>query len=194
MESEVNLIMYHISRSDHWKIGDVLICGEKENPFWRKCKDFSPEVRIDDQKMSLFEMFEKVKGFSAVQQNISFLLENLKLISKECAFYIREQAFEDVRQRRYPELPSRKTCLWVTAADGVEYWKTIVTTGQRFLLQLELKGKLFCGDDHWLEIDTLSSVKYAERAEHYWAGEMSSQPNKEYLFSGRAIVKNVSAL
>lgn len=27
-------ILYHISRENHWKIGDVITAGKTENPFW----------------------------------------------------------------------------------------------------------------------------------------------------------------
>lgn len=186
-----NKIMYHISRENSWNIGDVLICGERENQFWSICRDYSKIVRINGVEMSIFQMIDQVSNFDITQNNITFLYQILKDISKETAFYIREQIFEDVRSKCYPGLPSRQKCLWVCEKDQLSYWKTMNGDCQRSLLTLELNGSLFCGDDHWLTADTFSSIAYSERAKHYWAGEMSSSPHKEFLFYGTATVKEI---
>ena len=91
-----NKIMYHISRENNWNIGDVLIAGERENQFWSICKDYSPRVIVDGKEMSIFQMIDQVSNFEVTQNNITFLYQQLKDVSKEMAFYIREQNFEDV--------------------------------------------------------------------------------------------------
>ena len=189
-----NKMMYHISRENSWNVGDVLVCGEKENEFWRICKNYSRTVSVDGKEMSVFQMFKQVSNFEVTQNNITFLYENLKSISKETAFYIREQVFEDIRQKNYPSLPSRQKCLWVSEYDQIPYWKTMKEDCQRSLLTLELSGELFCADEHWLTADTFSSVVYSERAKHYWTGEMSPAPRKEFLFYGKAIVKEITPI
>jgi len=186
--------LYHISRENSWNIGDVLIAGEQDNQFWCICKDYSKIVNVDGNPMSIFQMIDTVSNFELTQNNITFLYQNLKDISTETALYIREQVFEEVRQRCYPALPSRQKCLWVCEEDQLPYWKTMNINGQRSLLTLDLNGELFCGDDHWLTKDTFSSVIYAERAKHYWAGEMSSHPRKEFLFYGEAIIKEIAPI
>ena len=189
-----NKIMYHISRDNNWNIGDVLVAGEKDNQFWSICKDYSKTVRVNGKEMTIFQMIDIVPNFEITQNNITFLYQNLKDIAKETAFYIREQVFEDIRQKHYPELPSRQKCLWVCETDQLSYWKTMKESCQRSLLKLELNGELFCGDDHWLTADTFSSVVYTERAQHYWRGEMSISPRKEFLFYGKAIVKEITPI
>ena len=189
-----NQTMYHISRENSWNVGDVLVCGEKENEFWRICKNYSRTVSVDGTEMSVFQMFKQVSNFEVTQNNITFLYENLKSISKETAFYIREQVFEDIRQKYYPSLPSRQKCLWVSEYDQIPYWKTMKEDCRRSLLTLELSGELFCVDEHWLTADTFSSVVYSERAKRYWAGEMSPAPRKEFLFYGKAIVKEITPI
>ena len=194
MEKVSGRTMYHISRENHWKQGDIIFSGVSDNPFWSKCKDYSPKMSVNGQIMSLFEMFDTSINIDATKDNVDHLYNNLKTISKECAFYIREQVFEDVRKNSYTQLPSRQTSLWVTEKDQIDYWKTIITSGPRFLLRLELDGFLFCGDDYWLSADTFSSIEYTQRANHYWAAEMSDNPHKEFLFSGKALVVDVYPL
>ena len=183
--------MYHISRKLDWQIGDVLICGEKNNPFWETCTSFEPRISFQGQKITLFELFDKCPEIQTTEENVKSLYNNLKTISKECAFYIREQVFEDIRTKYYPDKPSRQKCLWVTDEEQLSYWKTISPNTPRCILTLELDGIIFCGDDYWLTVNTFSSIVYAERAHHYWSGETSSHSHKEYLFYGLATIKEL---
>lgn len=187
-------IMYHISKEAKWKPGDKIISGKYENPFWVQCKNYLPHVIVDNQSMSLFRMFDTVTNFEVTQQNIDYLYINLKNVSIESALYIREQVFENIRQSLFPQLPSRQKCLWLTELDQIDYWKTKVIAENQFILSLEVDVDLFCGDDYWLTANTLSAIEYANRAVHYWSGEMSDVPIKEYLFNGTAIVKEVTTI
>lgn len=180
--------MFHISKRLDWQIGDTLTCGKDFNPFWNTCASFDPKISLSGEQMTFFELFDRCSVIKPTEENVNALYKNLKTISKECAFYIREQVFEDIRRTYYPDKPSRQTCLWVCEADQLPYWKTMATDVERNLLTLDLEGDLFCGDDHWLTADSFSSIEYAKRAHHYWAGEMSSKPRKEYLFHGTAVV------
>lgn len=184
-------IMYHISRENNWNVGDMITAGTDYNPFWLACIDYSPKVSINSQVMSIHEMIDKKIAFDISQQSIDFLYKKLGDVSKEFSFFVREQVFEDYRKAYYPNLPSRQKCLWTTEAAQLPYWKTMSPNTQRSLLTLELDGELFCADEHWLTADTFSAAAYLERAKHYWAGDMSSSPIKEYLFSGIALVKEV---
>ena len=139
-------------------------------------------------------MYKRYKDIQPTEETVKFLYDSLKSISKECAFYIREQVFEDIRKSYYPDKPSRQTCLWVCEADHLFYWKTMAEGIERTLLTLDLDGLLFRGDDYWLKADTFSSVEYAKRAHHYWASDMTTNPREEYLFCGTAIVTNVEVI
>jgi hypothetical protein len=98
--------MLHISRDNKWKIGDTFTVGLQENPFWLICKNYSPKVKVNEQEMSLFKMLDQSPNFEVTPNNIDFLYNNLKEVSKEVALYIREQVFEEVRKEHFPQLPS----------------------------------------------------------------------------------------
>lgn len=184
-------IMYHISRENHWKVGDVIVAGKHDNPFWLACKNYSPTVTANGQKMSVFEMINNRPSFDDLAENIDLLYNALGAVSKEFSFFVREQVFEDYRRENYLDLPSRQKCLWVTEMNQLSYWKTMEQNVLRSLLTLELDGELFCADERWLTANTFSGVEYLERAKHYWAGEKSSFPIEEYLFCGNATIIEV---
>lgn len=99
-------------------------------------QDYSKMVRVNGVEMSIFQMIDQVLNFEVTQNSITFLYQNLKDISKETTFYIREQIFEDVRSKSYPMLPSRQKCLWVCEEDQLPYLKTIKEDCHRSLLTL----------------------------------------------------------
>lgn len=186
--------MFHISRKSDWNVGDTLICGNDYNPFWLTCANYNPQTSLNGEQMSFFELFNRCDNLATTGKNVKYLYENLKNISKECAFYIREQVFEDIRKTYYHDKPSRQKCLWVCEYDQLSYWKTISNDKEKAVLTLNLDGTLFCGDDYWLTANTFSSIEYSERAHRYWSGEMSTSPHKEYLFYGTASITNVELI
>lgn len=187
-------ILFHISPKNIWKIGDTIIAGKQENPFWLACKNYSPRIEVNEETISMFTMFDKYPQLDLTQDTLNYIYQLLKNVSKEMAFYIREQVFEDVRKEFYPKLPSRQKCLWLSDEDGLSYWRTMTIGEQQYLLTLELDGNIFCGDEYWLKADTLSSIEYANRAKHYWSGDMTNRSVKEYLFYGQAIIKDIIQL
>lgn len=190
----LNKEFYHISRQNNWSVDSVITAGINENPFWCICKNCSVLVTVNQQQMPVFEMINQKYRFDVTQENIDFLYQTIENVSKETALYIREQIFEDVRKTNFPHLPSRQKCLWLCDKETLPYWNTAVTGPQRYLLALKIDGQLFCGDANWLTADTLSSVEYANRATHYWSGEMTADPRKEYLFYGEAVVKAITQI
>lgn len=187
-------IMYHISTDCSWNIGQVINAGESDNPFWNKCTDIALEVTVDGIPMPLHQMIDRFSStdFGATQQNIDFLYSNLKFITEETSLFIREQVFEDIRKMHFPHRPSRQKCLFTTDTDNLDFWKTMSPNTQRCILTLELTGELFRADEYWVKANTFSSVTFQERAMRYWAGEVSPSPHFEYLFSGEAIIKDIS--
>ncbi len=187
-------IMYHISKSTNWKVGDIITAGVKENPFWLTCADYNPQLTIQNQTMSYFELFTKCECPDYTEDNLKFVYQSLQSISKECSFYIREQVFEDVRKQFFSDKPSRKTCLWVSEKEHLPFWISAVTGNNRVLLTLELEGNVFVGDNYWLTANTFSSKEYSERAYRYWSQEFVANSPKECLFAGTAIVKNIEMI
>lgn len=189
-----NKIMYHISRENKWNIEDVIRAGTHENPFWSFCKNYTQNIMLNGQVISLFDLFKQECSLDVTKNNIDFLYQNLKTVSKETAFCIREYVFEEVRKEFYSYLPSRQKCLWLCEEEQIAYWRTLRENESQYLLKLQINGEIFCGDDRWLTANTFSSVEYAKRAKQYWGGEMSDSPRKEYLFYGKAVVKEITVI
>ncbi len=109
---------------------------------------------------------------------------------------VREDVLEEVRLDSYPELPSRKKCIWVIADNGYLnesinfWWNELNRKGQ--LLKLELTGCIFHANEQYLPM-TIKSIEYVRgMADQYWRGSIVGDPTRdEYLFMGDARVIDV---
>mgnify|MGYP001244544237 CR=1 FL=1 len=91
---------------------------------------------------------------------------------------VRETILELVRTQKYPQYPSRLSCLYAakTYEDAMR-WKVIFDGYHRKVLQivkLRVNGNVFEGDASVIPgIETCSFSKKIEQAEQYWKGAQS---------------------
>ncbi len=116
--------------------------------------------------------------------NYRDMLEEALSIIKEQSMFIRETIFEEVRANYFPELPSRKTCIWVCTKNAVPYWWGNLR-GHKRIYKLLLTGVLHKADPKHLINDTLSHNEIRSNAFNYWTGSDGYNPlEEELLFEG----------
>lgn len=102
---------------------------------------------------------------------------------------IRETITEMVRLEKYPEYPSRLSCLYATKNyEDAMRWKQLFDSFNRQVLQLvklKVKGACFEGDGNLLpKEDGLSFSKKIEQANSYWQGSETCEL-PELLVNGK---------
>ena len=113
-----------------------------------------------------------------------------------------ENIFENVRNAKFPHLPSRKSSLFVFPMNEVKYeeeWLNILyphRNAEYVLLTLSLTGELLWFDsDFYNECQLYSNniPKLREQASQYWKPieDYLDLPQIEGLFIGTAIVENI---
>ena len=106
------------------------------------------------------------------------------------AFVLRELALEEVRKMKYPNYPSRLSCLYVTKTkEEAINWSEILKRNKKKckkVLTLELTGEIFCFDGNLMKRQNVSYQKHLENADLYW-NSMDSN-NSEIIFYGKAKV------
>src|SRR5579863_8999939 len=115
---------FHKNIIGNWKIGDEIILGEDENPYWHSLADVGDFIEINGGKFDVdlivrhaFEAYIRknpapiiMKGYhfqplKTLNETINSLGNALKIC--------RELAFELIRRDFYPQLPSRQKCIWL---------------------------------------------------------------------------------
>lgn len=113
-----------------------------------------------------------------------------------------ENYFERIRVADYPNLPSRKSSLFVFPIDDMKFreeWLNILYPHQNVeyvLLTISLTGELFWFDSDFYNdclLFELDPSKLEEQARLYWEpkDDYSNLPQIEGLFVGTAIIENI---
>lgn len=117
---------------------------------------------------------------------------------------LRELALEEVRQKKYPQYPSRMGCLYVSQTfEEAERWGDFFAQIGRptyHIVKLEVEGKCFVGDATKCFKGCLSKEENLKLAEAYWEREADADNQQavcEMLVDGQItvveIVKEINA-
>ena len=117
---------------------------------------------------------------------------------------LRELALEEVRQKKYPQYPSRMGCLYVSQTfEEAEKWGDLFARIGRptyHIVKLEVTGNCFVGDATKCFKGQVSKEENLRLAEDYWEADVNSGNPKaicEMLVNGQItvveIVKEIKA-
>ncbi len=111
---------------------------------------------------------------------------------------LRELALEEVRQEKYPHLPSRLGCLYVSETlEEAEVWaQSFVRWGRPTyaIVRLKITGSVFAGDAHNCFDAATDREENLRLAENYWQNLPNRKglpPVKELLASGEIEVVEI---
>lgn len=98
----------------------------------------------------------------------------------------RERAFEIVRQKDFPQMPSRTKCLFLSASlETAKVWYHILG-GEKQLLKIKpIDGKYVLLDEKIYENEEFTDAKMNSEAHDYWSGDECIENKKiAVLFEG----------
>ena len=111
---------------------------------------------------------------------------------------LRELAMEEVRQRRFPQYPSRMACLFVSETLGeAEDWAAFFANDCRrptyHIVRLRVHGRLFAGDACNCFDGAPDKEENLRLAENYWRNGPNGEdrPVKELLAAGDILVEEI---
>ena len=184
MKNVKDLILYQVATDRNYKVGDKIYFGEKPNG-QIKIFDFS----FNKQGKPLHELGFKTakKGIfknKQLQLDMAIALQNYDL-------FMREIAMEEVRQEKFPELPSRFRCMYLSESKE-DVFKNIDIMANKTLkktyqaVAVKLNGKIFCVRDFSIGRPGLSFNEYKKLAENIGhRTKIQQQRQRKYSLSAR---------
>lgn len=187
-----DLILYQISTDRNYKVGDKLTFGKVYNGQGNRILN----TKFNDGKNAMYKL-----GFNYADSKNIFkkkgLVIDLCKTMQESDFVLRELAVEEVRKAKYPNLPSRLRCMFLSDTKQVvlDNLKTfhLKGVGKHFqAVAVKLTGELFYAKSVSLPRNGLSYGEYMEIADKYWSQDQdSSESVKEILFEGKAEIVEI---
>jgi hypothetical protein len=190
-----NQDFFHIHRigpwSDRWQVGKTIFRGNKElnlfnQTYNEKDRDFEGPDGIKYPGNRAIPYF-LAQSSEFQNQNIKNILIIAQDVIKEQGMFIREEIFEEVRRNYFPQLPSRKTCIWLCDKESVEYWWSKLQTPKEKMkiFKFNVTGILLKTDQKHLIHESVAHDTLRAKAFEYWTGSDGLNPlEEEFLFEG----------
>lgn len=202
------------SKNTLWSKGNSIVIDESnDNPYYKGLTNSTGRTLCHNGKnIDLFE-YSKQKEEEITKKPLQYNASDMDLLEtyltksqvyRELAYemnenlvqylkWIREEIFENYRKQNFPNLPSRKTCLWLCEKKDIEkWWNILYPNNTKKIIEIKIKPgqKIHCGNGSLIISETLNIEEYAKLAEKYWSGEMSKNCEIETLFEGEFEVIN----
>ncbi len=181
-------IFYHIHKcgfhDDEWKIGKILEITKNE--FIKFSLDFTPYINIYDKtSVPLIDAINYVQELNDTKAQIE-LLSLAKNCINEYQILIRELAFEEIRRKKFENLPSRYNCIFLCRKDQIEYWKKRLNHQDYIVYKIEIYGEPFRSREKLLSKPYESYNSICKHALAYWQYNSSKNfEDDEYLYEGK---------
>lgn len=151
-ENREEIFAYHVVTDRPMKIGQHIIFDENQhNGVYRRVMEKVPLAE---------EIYGNPDRYDAEK------LEHHTRVA------LRELALEKIRQEKYPEYPSRMSCLYVSESmEEAEKWAELFREWKRpvyGIVRLKILGRVFAGDANNCFDAALNEAENLRLAERYW--------------------------
>lgn len=180
-------------------LNDEITVGESFNPFYNYLYTDDHHSRTvmaggDPQRVHFSTELDALsKGLCNGYPDPTKLIPYLNRNFHDLYNLNRELILENIRIKNYPEMPSRLTCLWVVKSlEEASIWSSHFSGGENLkLITLESNNDPVKVDSKLIPLPHDSLKIKEEKAHAYWSGQESKTPMIEYLFQGKATVKEI---
>lgn len=196
VETICDRVLYHVTSNKPYKQalvrGQKLSVGAAYNPFfgfYEQSRHY-PVTQADGssiQVMAIAFLKQVRDGRINCPQIAAIAAE----VAEHYVMLSRELLMEEIRQRDFPEVPSRQKCLYLCETpQEAQAWNTRIGDGGS-ICTLRCKGVIHRADTDLLLGDSEPLSVTRDRAHRYWRGEAGENPFWEILFVGDAVVTEV---
>ena len=192
-------IMYHFHKTE--KFNDIWqerkkikIDNNFNGDFIHNLKNYSTGVNLDDNTRETFSItIDRYLKKDLDKETYMSMLKDASIIIKQMNILKREALLEQIREKYYPDLPSRKHSIWLCDKLQTSYWEDLLSddNNKLILLKLQVTGKMFKSSEAFLPKDESTFEQNIEEAHRYWNPKFETfdqEYKAEYLFQGRVKV------
>jgi len=206
----LNAFRFQSNQIGYWKVNEVRVTNDFNHHFSYYILDYSTYRLMLQDIMKFPELNMESYTLEQISNKIltndfiyfSHLFKRLRThqimhdfkckeyIEKEFGQLIRELCLEDIRSRDFNHYPSRQKALFCIPNDeGIEYWHKKLINGKKDfqLVQLSLDGKVFIGDNRFLQSYKNDIDNYYRYVAQYWQFPLNEiSIGSEIVFEGIA--------
>jgi len=187
---------YHIQRFDcphKWNVGNTFSFGNQNNHYANRFNNpgfvYATET---GEKIQILQSFYRIKSLlntgnvSGIDlRKIVELIKVLRRFADDTLIVHRENVFEEIRAKNFPNLPSRKRCIWLIPfnKESLDFW--VPRIPKRKIFQINATGKVHNSSERFLLFEEYNSLEDIRQAAFsYWAGVEGESKDDEIIFEG----------
>ena len=170
--------VYHVVTDRPMKCGQHIIFDENHHS--------GVYERVQEKKEKVHDIYENPDKYDE------------KILEHHTSVALRELALEEVRRKKYPQFPSRMSCLYVsrTLKEAEQWGEFFARIGRPTysIVKLDVKGNCFAGDAEKCFDGRLQKAENLKLAEDYWKSgtDEKHQPKIcEMLVDGDIVVVEI---
>ena len=195
MKKVKDLILYQVATDRNYKVGDKLVF-DKNIPNGQFKSVFQTSFKVDSKRPS--DILYSIAGHRFKKLKTNQLYE-LAHILEYYDVFVKELALEEVRANKFPDLPSRLHCMYLSiskdiALQNIESMsKNTEKNGSQFqAIAVKLNGTIFKAGKFYMTRESESYEYYKEKAYGYWSQkDLRDDAVKEILFEGEVEVVEI---
>lgn len=179
--------IYHVVTQRPMYIGQKIVFGQNKNSLFDRVMNWE---FLNEEGQDCLELVSN-KNFDTLNENDK---KTIRTYIYENAMITREYILEQVRREKFPDYPSRFSCLYcVRNPEDTQIWVDVFSRMNRPVLQIvkmKATGKIFDGDAQKILRDAKSFGHKIALANKYWAG-IDEKPLPECLFEGEVEIVEI---
>jgi hypothetical protein len=170
---------------EQFELNKEYYVGSRPSDYWRS-KIHPPIKNVDLNDHAVLKIINMFDRSGKVAEDLLKTLTHLKYSSES----LKEYVFEDVRSREFPEVPSRKSCLFCfdSVLDPKAYFQSMgFFTEGRLLIEIEpMTERSSTLNTSFTHLNcNMSSIEDMEKnARLYWKGATTNEFENEILLTG----------
>lgn len=185
---------------NNWQEGNELIIDDKFKAYADYYFNDEPGLYFDaipkEKRVRLVDKIGEALDGKLNKSALCVLAYNISHYLNNSPVALREYILESIRKSEFPDLISRRHCLYLFDEEGLDFWKRQFNNTKRDLYEVSVSGNLFSSYDCLIPYDSSNIVMQEEQARCYWKSDLKAYTDfykhdyddKEYLFQGKVKV------
>lgn len=185
-------IFYHIHKKgnldNEWKAGNTIDFGKEYNQFFLESLLINSKIIYKDKEYpieNLYNYFINNNDYNSILK----LTNNYNALLSEYQILIRELGLEQIRNKYYPNLPTRQKCIWLCRNNQIDYWKKRINDDNIKIFKIKIFNKPSRFNEARLPLPSDSYSEILKKAKDYWTYNNEFEDEKdEYLYIGKITI------
>jgi Protein of unknown function (DUF2441) len=183
--------------SKNYTVGKEYLTDWQESMYWLHKKHAQQNQVFDNSIVEILKLLSdgqiEIQLLDQVAKKFNMMFQHGRYASE----LLKEYIFEEVRQNKFPQLPSRMKCMFAFSKliDPKLYLEKLkLNQNTKTLIEIEpifQNSKVFAANYTLLDCNLSTHKEMVKFAHQYWNGDNPDLLTTEILIEGKCVIRNI---